>query len=147
MRPFALVLALAAAAACLSAQAPGGRRLPLNQIKLPPGFAIDVFAADVPNARSLALGAKGTVFVGTQGAGSVYAVRDEDGDGQAERTYAIAKGLRMPNGVAFRDGALYVAEVSRILRRRDMAQGAGSRLKTQDSKLEIEHHIGSVPPG
>ena len=50
----------------------------------------------------------------------VYALRDEDGDGRAERVVAIASGLDTPNGVAFRDGALYVAEMSRITRYDDI---------------------------
>jgi glucose/arabinose dehydrogenase len=91
------------------------QRLPLEKIKLPPGFAISEYAR-VPNARSLALGAKGTVFVGNRSGQNVYAVRDEDGDGRAERQWIIYRNGRMPNGVAFRNGALYVAEVSRVLR-------------------------------
>ncbi len=90
--------------------------LPLDSVRLPPGFHISLFAAAVPGARSLALGARGTVFVGTQTEGRVYALVDSDGDGRAERTYVIASGLRTPNGVAFREGALYVAEISRMLR-------------------------------
>jgi glucose/arabinose dehydrogenase len=91
-------------------------RLPVDEIKLPPGFEISVYAPDVPNARSMTRGAGGTLFVGSRKAGNVYAVLDEDGDYRADRVITIAKGLRMPNGVAFRDGSLYVAEISRILR-------------------------------
>jgi glucose/arabinose dehydrogenase len=90
--------------------------VPLDRLKLPAGFKISVFAEDVPNARSLALGANGTVFVGTRSEGAVYALRDNDADGRADERFVLARGLRMPNGVAFRDGALYVAEVQRILR-------------------------------
>ncbi len=90
-------------------------RLPLQRIKLPPGFSIEVFTDQVPNARSLARGANGTIFVGTRNE-SVYAVRDENQDGKADRVHTIAQGLNSPNGVAFRDGALYVAEISRVLR-------------------------------
>lgn len=88
----------------------------LETIKLPPGFQIDLYATGVPNARSLALGERGTVFVGTRTAGNVYALVDRDKDQRAEEVITIARGLNMPNGVAFRDGALYVAEVNRILR-------------------------------
>ncbi len=94
--------------------------LPLDKIKLPPGFEISVFAEDLPNARSLRLTPGGTLFVGTRRAGNVYAVRDTDGDHKADAVYTIAEGLNMPNGVAFRDGALYVAEVNRILRYDDI---------------------------
>jgi glucose/arabinose dehydrogenase len=91
-----------------------GAEINLQRIKLPPGFAIEVFARNIPGARSLALGAKGTLFVGTRGEGKVYAVRN-GGTPQAE-VITLAKGLNMPNGVAFRNGSLYVAEVSRVLR-------------------------------
>jgi glucose/arabinose dehydrogenase len=89
---------------------------PVNRVKLPAGFRISVFAADVPNARSLAIGARGTIFVGTRTNGSVFALVDHDRDGRADKMHVLATGLNMPNGVAFRDGALYVAEISRILR-------------------------------
>jgi glucose/arabinose dehydrogenase len=88
---------------------------PIERLKLPPGFKVEVFADNVENARSLALGDKGTVFVGTRSEGSVYALVDANGDGKAE-VITIAEGLNSPNGVAFRDGALYIAEINRILR-------------------------------
>lgn len=94
--------------------------LPIEKIKLPPGFKIDVYASGIKNARSLCLTPNGTLFVSTRGKGDVYALRDTDGDMRADQTFIIAKGLKMPNGVAFKDGALYVAEVSRILRYDDI---------------------------
>ena len=95
---------------------PYSGKLPLDKIKLLPGFKIGVFAEDVANARSLCLSPNGTLFVGTRDAGYVYALRDTNGDNSADLKYTLATGLRMPNGVAFRNGSLYVAEVSRILR-------------------------------
>lgn len=92
------------------------RDLPLSRIKLPPGFQIDVYATGVENARSMALSPGGILFVGTRTAGNVYAVIDSNNDQRADRVVTIAKGLNMPNGVAFRDGALYVAEVNRVWR-------------------------------
>ncbi|OGR78157.1 MAG: sorbosone dehydrogenase [Elusimicrobia bacterium GWC2_64_44] len=88
----------------------------LSDIRVPPGFKIEVFADDVPGARSLCLSPSGVLYVGTRTKGKVYALADRDGDKKAERAVVIASGLDMPNGVAFRDGALYVAERSRILR-------------------------------
>ncbi len=85
------------------------------QIRLPEGFEIAVFAR-VDKARSMALGPGGTIFVGNRKGNSVWAVRDDDGDFKADRVVRVAKGLEMPNGVAIRDGDLYVSEVSRILR-------------------------------
>ena len=87
-----------------------------SRIELPEGFRIRAWAEGVTDARSMALGAGGTLFVGTRPDGRVHALRDEDGDHWAERTVTLARGLNRPNGVAFRDGDLYVAENSRILR-------------------------------
>ena len=90
------------------------QKLPLDLIRLPPGFTINVFADNVPNARAMALGDKGTLFVGSMRAGNVYALRISDN--QARATLIVASGLNLPVGVAFRDGALYVSAVDRILR-------------------------------
>jgi len=87
--------------------------IPLNKIKLPPGFEISLWASGIVNPRSLTTGDKGTIFVGTRDAGNVYAVVDQGG---VRRVITIAKRLHRPNGVAFKDGALYVAEVNRIPR-------------------------------
>ena len=92
----------------------------LETIKLPPGFRIELYASGIEGARSMALGPKGVLFVGTKGEGKVYAVLDKNGDQKADEILTIARGLNMPNGVAWRDGALYVAEVSRILRLDDI---------------------------
>lgn len=88
----------------------------LNTIKLPPGFTISVWADSVENARSMARGDKGTIFVGNRQKDKVYALVDENNDGRADKKYIIASDLHMPNGVAFHNGALYVAEVSKIWR-------------------------------
>jgi glucose/arabinose dehydrogenase len=89
--------------------------LPLNTIKLPQGFRIAVFA-EVPDARSMALSPSGTVYVGNKNNDRVYAVKDVDGDQVADRRWVVASELNMPNGVAFHDGDLYIAEVSRIIK-------------------------------
>lgn len=90
---------------------------PLRNIKLPEGFKLEVYADDINNARSLCLSPSGTLFVGNRKkGGNVYALLDTDGDFKVDKKYTIAKDLYMPNGVAFRDGSLYVAEVNRILR-------------------------------
>ncbi|HHG83848.1 MAG TPA: sorbosone dehydrogenase family protein [Bacteroidetes bacterium] len=93
------------------------KRGQLSHIQLPPGFVIDIYADKVPNARSLALGEQGTVFVGTRsGNGCVYAVVDADGDFHADKVYTLACEMNSPNGVAFRNGSLFVAEVNRVVR-------------------------------
>ena len=116
MNRFGSALILAATlAAGAAAAAPA-----IERIKLPPGFKIAIYAENIERARSLALGNNGTVFVGTWPAGSVYALVDSNHAGKADEVIPIAKGLNSPNGVAFRNGALYVAEPSRILRYDDI---------------------------
>jgi len=90
--------------------------LPLETIRLPPGFAIELLAR-VPNARAMTWGSAGTLFVGSANAGKVYALTLPPPGTRGEAVvHVIASGLREPAGVAFRGGALYVSAVSRILR-------------------------------
>jgi len=98
------------------AAARGGSQLPLQEIKLPPGFAIEVYTDQVPNAREMALSPRGILYVGSLNEGKVYAVVDGNGDGRADKVHVIAHGLKMPSGVAFHDGSLYVGDISRVLR-------------------------------
>lgn len=98
--------------------------LPLDRIKLPDGFTISVFA-EVENARSLAISPSGTVYVGNRNEDKVYAIRDTNKDFKADKKWVLASGMNMPNGVAFKDGDLYIAEISRI-----------SRIKDVESKLD-----------
>ena len=88
----------------------------LKDIQLPKGFSISIYANDVQNARSLALGDKGTVFVGNRSGDKVYGLVDENNDGKADKKYVVAKNMNSPNGVAFRDGALFIAEIDKIWR-------------------------------
>jgi glucose/arabinose dehydrogenase len=92
----------------------------LARIKLPPGFEIRLYAGGAEGARAMALGEKGTLFVGTLRNGRIYAIRDRDHDGVADDGIILASGLLAPNGVAFRDGALYVGDAYRILRYDDI---------------------------
>jgi glucose/arabinose dehydrogenase len=91
------------------------KELPLDKIQLPKGFKISVFA-EVKEARSMTMSPQGTIYVGNRGNDKVYAVRDENQDGKADKIYTVAEGLNMPNGVAFRDGSLYIAEVNQVSR-------------------------------
>ncbi len=89
--------------------------LPLTKIVMPTGFKISLYADRVYGARSMALGDNGVVFVGTLN-DVVYAVVDVNKDGKADEVIELVKKLNHPNGVAFKDGALYVAEVNRVLK-------------------------------
>ncbi len=86
-------------------------KLPVSQLKVPPGFNIEVYAAGMGNARSLAQSDKGTVFVGSRTLDKVYAIINKDGKRSVK---VIASGLYRPNGVAFHNGTLYIAELSKI---------------------------------
>jgi glucose/arabinose dehydrogenase len=113
------LLVILAIASCT--QHPGGAvsatpALPLELIRLPEGFSIELYASGLNGARSISAGPPGVLFVGTRQAGTVYAVIDHDGDQRAEKVLTLDRGLNVPNGVAFRDGALYVAEIDRVLR-------------------------------
>lgn len=94
----------------------GNRDKSLGFIRLPEGFTISVFADNLPGVRSLSRSDRGTIFAGTRNSGKVYALQDTDNDFRADRVFTLADDLNMPNGVAFYKGALFVAEVHRVLR-------------------------------
>ncbi|WP_105188232.1 PQQ-dependent sugar dehydrogenase [Pseudoalteromonas sp. T1lg48] len=91
-----------------------------ERLSVPEGFSIEPYALNVENARQLALSDSGIVYAGSRKAGKVHALIDADKDGQAERQVLIAEGLNLPSGIAFKDGDLYVAEVERIVRFKDI---------------------------
>ncbi len=93
--------------------AAGAEKLPLDKIKLPAGFKAEVWSSGHAGARTLVRGDKGTIFMGTRQIGRVYAITDEGGK---RRVRTIAQGLTQPNGLAFRNGALYVLAINRVLR-------------------------------
>jgi glucose/arabinose dehydrogenase len=114
----ALLVSLFTLATFFAAPSVCAQSLPLDRIRLPPGFTIELVAR-VPGAREMTFGARGTLFVGSV-EGSVYAVALDGGSSGGPKVHRIATGLRQPVGVAFRDGALYVSAVSRILRLPDI---------------------------
>lgn len=94
--------------------------LPLNEIKMPPGFHISVFADNVPDVRSMTLGQNDVIYVGTRNAGNVYAMIPEKNFSQAKKVITLLNNLELPNGVAFHGDDLYVAEIDKILRYSDV---------------------------
>src|SRR6516165_6299986 len=86
-------------------------KLPTAKLKVAAGFNIEVYASGMANARSLALGDKGTVFVGSRLVDKVYAIVNKDGKREVK---VLASGLYRPNGVAFHNGTLYIAELSKV---------------------------------
>lgn len=104
-------------------------KLPLDKLHVPDGFKVEVYASGLANGRSMQLGSEGTIFVGSRIAGRVYAVT-AGADGKRE-VKVIAKGLHRPNGVAFHDGTLYVAEISRITKYPDIEKHLDSPPKPE----------------
>ena len=87
----------------------------LENIQLPEGFKIEIYADNISNARSMDISPSGTIFIGNRHDDNVFAIRDEDGDNKAEKKWLITNKLKnMPNGVAFHKGDLYVAEVDKL---------------------------------
>ncbi|MBL0163232.1 MAG: sorbosone dehydrogenase family protein [Xanthomonadales bacterium] len=117
---------------------------PIERLRVPAGFHVAIYSADVPNARALAIGDKQTIFVGSRSAGKVYALTDDNHDGRADTVRVIAEGLNMPVGVAFRDGDLYVSAVSQILVLRDIENKLANPPKAEVvvSDLPSETHHG-----
>ena len=112
------------------------KSLIVSKLKVPAGFKVELFADNLPNARTMVAGDKGTVFIGTRSAGNVYAIHKN-------KKYLIASGLEMPNGISFKNGSLYVAEVSRILRfdhiEKNLANPSKPIVIRDDLPIEIHH--------
>jgi glucose/arabinose dehydrogenase len=129
--------ALLAVVACSALAAP-----PVERIKLPPGFHIEVLSDAVPSARAMALSPKGILYIGSLD-GHVYAL-ELQGARVAAR-HIVATGLDAPVGVAWHDGALYVSAVSRILRfdSIDTRLSAPPQAAVVTDKLPAETHHGA----
>ena len=97
-------------------------KVPVGQLKAPKGFNIELYASGMPNAREMALSAKGTVFVGSRLQDKVYAITNKDGK---REVHVLVSGLYRPNGVAYKDGTLYIAELSQI-----------SKIENVDDKID-----------
>jgi len=112
-------------------------KIPLDKINLPSGFKVEVFAEEVDRARSLALSPNETLFVGTMSKkGVVTAIKNG-------KQYKLSKGWEMPNGVAFKDGDLYVAEVSKIHKFEDIENNLDNpQEKVIYDKYPTESHHG-----
>lgn len=116
----------------------------LAKIKLPEGFQIEYYAQDVENARSMALSPSGVLYVGTRSNDKVFAVVDKNKDGKADEVIEIAAGLNSPNGVALKDGNLYVAEISRVIKFPDIENTFRNKPKYEivNDKFPTEGHHG-----
>ena len=82
-----------------------------GKLKLQKGFNIELYAGGVPNARSMRQGDKGTVFVGSRLQDKVHYIVEKGGKREVK---VLVSGLYRPNGLAIKDGTLYIAELSKI---------------------------------
>ncbi|WP_372940493.1 PQQ-dependent sugar dehydrogenase [Shewanella sp.] len=115
------------------------------------GFGLSLFASDLGDIKQMTLGDNGTLFVGSQKSGTVYALVDSDQNGQVDKRYLIARGLEYPEALAFHGGALYVTEEDRIIRFEDIesrlrrpgrAREVYSNLPSLDKKYSRSMHFG-----
>src|SRR4029453_4289314 len=88
-------------------------KLPVDKLKLPAGFKAEVWSHGHPGARTMVFGPKGTMFMGTRQLGRVYAIVDKDGKREVK---TLLQGLTQPNGLAFKDGSLYVFAINKVFR-------------------------------
>ena len=88
-------------------------KIPVDKIKLPAGFKAEIWSHGHPGARTMVIGPKGTMFMGTRLIGRVYAITNRDGKRDVK---VLLQGLTQPNGLSFRDGALYVFAINKVLR-------------------------------
>ncbi|PMG30673.1 L-sorbosone dehydrogenase [Shewanella sp. 10N.286.52.C2] len=104
------------------------------------GFGLTLYASDLGDAKQMAMGTNGTLFVGSKKSGTIYALVDSDNDGQVNKRYLIGKGLEYPEAIAFHDGDLYVADQDRILRYQDIED----RLRRPGRPKEVYSGLPSV---
>jgi glucose/arabinose dehydrogenase len=93
--------------------APAADKVPVDKIKLPAGFKAELWSSGHPGARTMVMGDKGTMFMGSRVIGRVYAITDKDGKREPK---VIIQGLTQPNGLAFKDGSLYVFAINKVFR-------------------------------
>jgi glucose/arabinose dehydrogenase len=117
-------------------------KLPLDKIKLPAGFKAEVYSSGHPGARTMVMGPKGTIFMGTRQLGRVYAITNKDGKREAK---VLLQGLNQPNGLAVKDGALYVLAINKVFRFDDIENkldnpGTGVELTEKFNLPDTVHH-------
>jgi len=113
-------------------------KIPLNKLKVPAGFKIELWAHGMPGVRMMTRGEKGTIFGGTRIIGRVYAITEKGG----QREHVIlAQGLTQPNGLAFRNGALYVTAINKVFR----YDGVEDKLSSPGTPVEMTSAF-NLPP-
>jgi glucose/arabinose dehydrogenase len=117
-------------------------KLPVNNLKLPSGFKAEIWSTGHPGARTMVEGPKGTIFMGTRQLGRVYAITNKDGKREAK---VLLQGLNQPNGLAMKDGALYVLAINKVFRFDNIEDnldkpGTGVELTDKFNLPDTVHH-------
>ncbi|OUS71242.1 sorbosone dehydrogenase [Pseudoalteromonas sp. A601] len=122
---------------------PAGAANILKELSVAQGFEVSIFADDVENARQIAVSKKGIVYVGSRKAGKVYALIDHNSDGVADKQILVASDLSMPSGLAIKGDDLYVGEVHRIIRFKNIdKQLKAPKYEVVYDALPTERHHG-----
>lgn len=114
--------------------------IPLDKIKLPPGFKAEIWASGIPGARAMALGDNGKVYIGTRGIGRVYEVSD---NGKERTSRVVVDKLVQPAGVAYRNGTLYVMAIDKVLRFDGIAKNPNAQPVDMTASFNLpreQHH-------
>ena len=117
-------------------------KIPLDKIKLPPGFKAEIFSSGHPGGRTMVFGPKGTMFMGTRALGRVYAVTNNNGKREVK---VLLQGLTQPNGLEVKDGALYVFAINKVFRFDNIEDkldnpGTGVELTEKFNLPDTVHH-------
>ena len=119
-----------------------GFALNIEDLVVPDGFSINIFEGNIEAPRQMAQGDQGFIFVGSRKSGKVIALHDSDGNGISDSKFVIAENLNSPNGVSFYDGDLYIAEIDKIWKIRDIEQWL---ITNFDSKPKMELVTDDLP--
>lgn len=113
-------------------------QVPVSALRVPQGFKVELWAHGAPGVRMMAEGPNGTIFAGTRAIGRVYAISDQGGQRQVR---TVASQLTQPNGIAVRDGNLYVIAINRVLR----WDGIEGKLDSPGAPVDMTQAFG-LPP-
>jgi glucose/arabinose dehydrogenase len=113
-------------------------KIPVAKLKLPAGFKAELWSHGHPGGRTMVRGDKGTIFMGTRVIGRVYAITEKGG----KRDVKVAiQGLTQPNGLAFKDGSLYVFAINKVFRYDDIE----NKLDNPGTPVELTDKF-NLPP-
>jgi glucose/arabinose dehydrogenase len=106
---------------------------------VPPGFRLNVFAANFKRPRWLTVAPNGDIFLADTGAGEIVVLRDAQHTGGAQEREVFVDGMKRPFGIAFREDYVYVGNMNEVVR---------FRYDPKTSKrLSEKEHLLDLPSG